>query len=217
MQVISGALGKEKVHFEAPDSALVDKEMEVFLEWFNTDHPKLDVVLKAATAHLWFLTIHPFDDGNGRIARALTDLLLARSDKTSSRYYSMSAQIRTERKNYYLMLEKTQQGTLEITDWVEWFLNCLMNALLSTEVLLAKVLKKGEFWTKNAQTLMNERQKYMIGKLLDHFEGKLNTSKWAKMNKCSSDTALRDIQDLVSKGVLRKEEAGGRSTNYELI
>ena len=217
MQVISGALGKEKIHFEAPDSALVDREMETFLEWFNESHPRLDVVLKAAIAHLWFLTIHPFDDGNGRIARALTDLLLARSDKTSSRYYSMSAQIRVERKNYYLMLERTQQGTLEITKWIEWFLNCLMNSLLSTEVLLAKVLKKGEFWTRHAQTILNERQKYMLGKLLDDFEGKLNSSKWAKMNKCSSDTALRDIQDLITKGVLRKENAGGRSTNYELI
>jgi Fic family protein len=216
MQVVSGPLGKEKVHYQAPQASLIENEMYQFISWFNEEN-NLDLVLKAAIAHLWFVTIHPFEDGNGRICRAITDMLLARSDKSSQRFYSMSAQIRVERKQYYNMLEKTQKGNLDITEWLLWFINCLMNALNSTESILAKVLFKAEFWKINATTIINERQKKLLNRLLDGFEGKLTSSKWAKIAKCSSDTALRDIQDLIKKGILQKETAGGRSTNYELI
>jgi Fic family protein len=217
MQVVSGILGKEKVHFQALDAILVPKEMEKFIEWFNNSTENIDLVIKSAIAHLWFITIHPFEDGNGRIVRALTDLLLARSDKNNRRFYSMSAQIRVERKTYYEILEKTQKGNLDITDWLVWFLNCLLNALKSTDSILSKVATKAQFWQLHLTTSLNERQKLMLNKLLDGFEGKLNTSKWAKIAKCSSDTALRDIQDLIDKKILRKESAGGRSTHYELI
>lgn len=216
MQVVSGAAGREKVHYQAPDASLVEKEMNRFLEWFNAES-KLDLVIKAAIAHLWFVTIHPFQDGNGRITRALTDMLLARSDKSTQRFYSMSAQIRVERKQYYEMLEKTQKGDLDITEWIEWFLNCLINALKSTDTILTKVLFKANFWNKHSKTILNERQKKVLNKLLDGFEGKLTSSKWAKIAKCSKDTAIRDINDLIAKGVLGKEAAGGRSTNYELL
>jgi Fic family protein len=215
MQVVSGALGKEKVHFEAPDSSLLESEMAVFIKWFNTNND-LDSVVKTAVAHLWFVTIHPFEDGNGRIARALTDMLLAQSDRSSQRFYSMSAQIRIERKQYYEMLENTQKGDLDITNWVAWFLNCLINALKSTDTLLNRVLFKADFWNKHAETVLNERQMKVLNKILGEFEGKLTSSKWAKMTKCSKDTAIRDINDLIEKGVLKKEDAGGRSTNYEL-
>lgn len=216
MQVVSGALGKEKVHFQAPDSILVEKEMLQFLDWFN-NNSKVDLVIKAAIAHLWFVTIHPFEDGNGRITRALTDMLLAQSDKSNQRFYSMSAQIRIERKGYYEILEKTQKGGLDITEWFQWFLTCLINALKSTDSLLNRVLFKADFWTKHAGVLINERQKKLLNKLLDGFEGKLTSSKWAKIAKCSKDTAIRDINDLIDKNILQKEAAGGRSTNYELI
>lgn len=216
MQVVSGAMGKEKVHFEAPNSELVSNEMEKFLEWFNSNK-KIEPVIKAGIAHLWFVTIHPFEDGNGRITRAITDMLLARSDGISQRYYSMSSQIRKERKSYYEILEKTQQGSLDITNWLNWFLNCLLNSLKSSETILTKVLYKHKFWNKYATEIQNERQKNMLNRLLDGFTGKLTTSKWAKINKCSQDTALRDIQFLIDKGILAKEKAGGRSTNYELI
>lgn len=215
MQVVSGALGKEKVHFQAPNSAIISTEIEQFLIWFNTQQ-SIDLVLKAAIGHLWFVTIHPFEDGNGRITRALTDMLLARSDNSPQRFYSMSAQIRTERKGYYEILEKTQKGDLDITDWLSWFLNCLHNALQATEIILASILKKATFWQLHASTPLNDRQKRMLNKLFDDFEGKLTSSKWAKMAKCSTDTALRDILDLIEKGILVKENAGGRSTNYEL-
>ncbi len=215
MQVVSGPMGKEKVHFEAPKPELVAQEMNHFLYWFENDN-ELDLVLKAAIAHLWFLTIHPFDDGNGRIARAITDLLLARSDKSAQRFYSMSAQIRVERKEYYNILEKTQKGHLDITEWILWFLNCLTNAISATEDILSKVLFKAEFWKEHSTTILNPRQQRMINKLLDGFTGKLTTSKWAKINKCSQDTALRDIQDLIKKNILQKEASGGRSTSYEL-
>lgn len=215
MQVVSGAIGKEKVHFQAPDSSIVPFEMSRFIDWYNnTDN--LDLVIKAGIAHLWFVTIHPFEDGNGRITRALTEMMLAKSDKSSQRFYSMSAQIRIERKQYYDILEKTQKGTTDITDWIVWFLDCLNNALKSSEQILSKVLNKAEFWKNHASTVMNERQILMINKLLDGFDGKLTSSKWAKISKCSSDTALRDIQDLINKNILQKEQAGGRSTNYEL-
>lgn len=216
MQVVSGTLGKEKVHFQAPDAVLIDKEIDDFLNWFNTPS-ELDNFVKAALAHLWFVTIHPFDDGNGRITRALTDMLLAQSDKSSQRFYSMSAQIRLERKDYYLMLEKTQKGNLDITEWIVWFLNCLIHSLIAAEQLLHKVLAKAQFWTKHSNTVFNERQIKLLNKLLDGFEGKLNSSKWATIAKCSKDTAIRDIQELINKGVLQKEDAGGRSTHYKLI
>ena len=215
MQVVSGAMGKEKMHFQAPDSALVENEMNLFLDWFN-NNAKTDLVLKAAIAHLWFVTIHPFDDGNGRITRALTDMLLARSDKSNQRFYSMSAQIRIERKGYYGILEKTQKGNLDITEWIEWFLNCLIHSLKSTDLLLVRVLFKADFWTRHSKTLINERQKKLLNKLLDGFEGKLTSSKWARIAKCSKDTAIRDINDLIKKDILQKELAGGRSTNYQI-
>jgi len=176
----------------------------------------MDPVLKAGVAHLWFVTIHPFDDGNGRLARAITDMLLARSDGVARRFYSMSAQIRKERKQYYRILEQTQKGTLDITPWLLWFLECLLNALRASEMILAKVLRKHEFWIRHTATSLNERQIKIINLLLDDFSGKLTTGKWAKITKCSTDTALRDIQDLMQKGILVKDQAGGRSTNYLL-
>lgn len=215
MQVVSGAMGKEKVHFQAPDSSILESEMCRFLDWFNTNND-LDLVLKAAVAHLWFVTIHPFDDGNGRIARALTDMLLAQSDRSTQRFYSMSAQIRIERKQYYEILEKTQKGNLDITKWLIWYLNCLMSAIKETDTILNHVLFKDDFWNRHAKTVMNARQKKMLNKILEGFEGKLTSSKWAKIAKCSKDTAIRDINDLISKEILKKDEAGGRSTNYEL-
>ena len=215
MQVVSGAMGKEKVHFQAPDSSVVDHEMNLFLDWLN-NHFEMDLVLKAAITHLWFVTIHPFDDGNGRIARALTDMLLAQSDKSTQRFYSITAQIRLERKQYYEILEKTQKSNLDITEWIKWFLNCLINSLKSTDIVLNRVLFKAEFWKRHSNTIINERQKKLLNKILDGFEGKLTSSKWAKIAKCSKDTAIRDINDLISKGILKKEEAGGRSTSYVL-
>jgi Fic family protein len=215
MQVVSGTIGKEKVHFQAPDANLIEKEMNRFLEWFNETN-NVDLVIKAAIAHLWFVTIHPFQDGNGRITRALTDMLLAQSDKNTQRFYSMSAQIKIERKQYYEILENTQKGDLDTTEWIKWFLSCLINALKSTDNTLTSVLIKANFWNKHSETIINERQKKLLNKLLDGFEGNLTSSKWAKIAKCSKDTAIRDINDLISKDVLQKESAGGRSTNYEL-
>jgi len=216
MQVVSGPMGKEKVHYEAPKSERITQEMNAFLDWFENENG-LDLVLKAAIAHLWFVTIHPFDDGNGRITRAITDMLLARSDKSAQRFYSMSAQIRAERKEYYNILEKTQKSNLNITEWILWFLNCLTNAINATEIILSKVLNKAEFWKLHSTTILNERQQNIINRLLDGFNGKLTSSKWGKINKCSQDTALRDIQDLIKKNILQKEASGGRSTNYELV
>ena len=215
MQVVSGGIGKEYVHFQAPDAALLDKEMRLFTDWFN-DSQALDPVLKAGIAHLWFVTIHPFDDGNGRIARAITDMQLSKAEDNLQRFYSMSAQIRLQRKEYYDILEKTQRGTMDITEWLAWFLTCLEKALDATETTLERVLNKARFWEKHASTILNERQVLLLNKLLGQFEGKLTSSKWAKIAKCSPDTALRDIQDLVNKGVLQKDTAGGRSTGYVL-
>lgn len=215
MQVVSGAMGKEKVHYQAPDSDLLQSEMKVFLEWFNASQD-IDLVLKAGIAHLWFVTIHPFDDGNGRIARAITDMLLARADASAQRFYSMSSQIRQERNDYYDILESTQKGSVDITKWLYWFLDCFSHALSLTDKTLAKVLHKAKFWENLAYAPINDRQKLMLNKLLDGFDGKLNTSKWAKITKCSQDTAGRDIQDLVKQGILTKEAAGGRSTSYIL-
>ena len=215
MQVVSGPIGKEKVHFQAPSSERIESEMKKFIDWFENERD-IDLVLKAAIAHVWFVTIHPFDDGNGRITRALTDMVLARSDKSIRRFYSMSAQIKVERKQYYEQLEKAQKGNSDITDWILWFLDCLIHAINSTEETLAKVLHKSTFWKTHATTLLNERQQKILNRLLDGFDGKLTTSKWAKITKCSQDTALRDIQDLMKKDILQKDSSGGRSTNYEL-
>ncbi len=216
MQVVSEAMGKEKVHFQAPDAEILKDEMKKFFDWFNKQN-NIDPVLKAAIAHFYFVTIHPFDDGNGRIARAIAGLQLARADSTSQRFYSMSAQIRKERNDYYNMLEQTQKGTLDITKWIEWFLHCLHRALMATDETLALVLHKGRFWEKHAKTVFNARQVTLLNKLLDGFAGNLTSSKWAKIAKCSQDTALRDIQDLADKKILAKESAGGRSTNYVLV
>lgn len=216
MQVISGPMGREIVHFEAPDSKEIEHEMDVFFKWFEKKEA-IDLVIKASIAHLWFVTIHPFDDGNGRITRALTDLLLARSDNSNQRFYSMSAQIKLQRKQYYEILEKTQKGNLDITEWINWFLICLIESLKSTNNILNNVLFKADFWNKYSATIINERQIKLLNKILDGFEGKLTSSKWAKIAKCSKDSAIRDINDLIQKGILQKEQAGGRSTNYELV
>ena len=215
MQIVSGAMGKEKIHYHAPAPSVVKKEMDRFLSWFESD-ANLDGVIKAAIAHFWFIIIHPFDDGNGRIARALSDLLLARSEGSSQRYYSMSSQILIDRKSYYEILQKVQHGKGDITAWMVWFLNCLHRALLASGKLLEVVVFKAEFWEQHKDTPMNTRQRLMVNKLLDGIDGKLKTSKWAKMSKCSTDTALRDITDLLEKNILKKEREGGRSTNYEL-
>jgi len=215
MQVVSGAIGKERVHYEAPAAERVRQEMNRFLDWFEKDN-STDLVLKAGVAHLWFVTIHPFDDGNGRIARAVADMVLARSEHSPQRFYSMSAQIRQERKAYYDILEATQKGDLDISRWLEWFLRCLGRAFDRAETILAGVLKKARFWEKHAAAIFNQRQRKIVNQLLNGFEGKLTSSKWAKLAKCSQDTALRDIEDLVRRGVLKKDPAGGRSTSYSL-
>lgn len=215
MQVVSGPMGKEKVHFQAPEASVVKKEMDKFLVWINSE-TNIDGVLKAAIAHFWFIIIHPFDDGNGRIARTISDMLLARSEESNQRFYSLSNQILIEKKKYYEVLQKVQHSNGDITDWLDWFLNCMYRALEQTELTLKRVLKKAEFWDKNQETNLNSRQRLMLNKLFDGFEGKLKSSKWAKIAKCSSDTALRDIKDLLEKGILVQDLSGGRSTSYEL-
>lgn len=215
MQIVSGAMGKEKIHYEAVAPHLVKTEMDRFLSWFNNE-VKTDPVLKTAIAHFWFIIIHPFDDDNGRIARAISDLLLARADGSTERFYSMSSQILVERKRYYEVLQKVQHSSGDITEWLDWFLHCLKNALLETENTLRKILRKAAFWKIHENTLLNERQRLVLNKLLDGFNGKLQSSKWAKIAKCSPDTALRDIKNLIEKGILQQEQQGGRSTNYEL-
>lgn len=214
MQVVSGPVGRECIHYEAPESERLGEEMSRFLDWFETATP--DPVLKAGIAHLWFVTIHPFDDGNGRIARAIADLALARAEGTAQRFYSMSAQIRTERKAYYDMLEATQKGDLDITAWLLWFIDCLDRAFDRAEVILASVIRKARFWEAIAEQKLNDRQRKIINRLLDGFEGKLTNAKWATITKASSDTALRDINDLVQRGILTKDQGGGRSTSYSL-
>jgi len=216
MQVVSGPLGRQHVHFEAPAAKLLNREMEAFLAWFNASDER-DWVVKASMAHLWFVTIHPFDDGNGRIARAIADMSLARSENSAQRFYSMSAQIRRERRAYYDHLEQAQRGTLDITNWMAWFLNCLGHAIDGAQTTLATVLAKARFWDSVATITLNERQRLMLNRLLDGFEGKLTTSKWAKLAKCSQDTATRDIHALVSEGVLKRNTAGGRSTSYSIV
>jgi len=215
MQVVSGAMGFERVHYEAPKADRLEDEMNHFLEWFNGSQ-NIDPVLKAAVAHLWFVSVHPYDDGNGRLARAVADMQLTRADGSNKRFYSMSSQIMKVRKSYYEILEQTQKGDLDVTNWMLWFLDCLQVALQNTDLQLAKVMNKARFWEKNKMTLFNERQLKMVNQLLDEFEGKLTTTKWAKMQKCSQDTALRDVNDLLEKEVLEKDPAGGRSTAYLL-
>lgn len=215
MQVISGPIGKERVHFEAPQADRLDGEVEVFLGWFEGEQ-KMDAVLKAGLAHLWFVTIHPFDDGNGRIARAIADIALARSENSPQRFYSMSAQIQQERNAYYDILERTQKGTMDVTPWMEWFLNCLGRAIDGAQVILGAVLRKAQFWERIKEVQLNERQRLIINRLLDGFEGKLTSSKYAVLAKCSQDTAHRDILALVARGVLVQNPEGGRSTSYSL-
>ena len=215
MHVVSGAIGKEKVHYEAPEAKRLNVEIHKFLKWFNKTTP-IDPVLKAAIAHLWFVTIHPFDDGNGRIARAIADMQLARADASRQRFYSMSAQIQRERNVYYSTLEKTQKGNLTITKWLLWFIECLDRAISLSEENLSGVMQKAKFWELHQAVTLNDRQRKMLNKLMDGFEGKLTSSKWAKIGKCSADTALRDIQDLIKKEILVKEDGGGRSTSYQI-
>ncbi len=215
MQVVSGAIGRERVHYEAPEAKRLAAEMKTFLAWFN-GKATTDPVLKAGIAHLWFVTIHPFEDGNGRIARAIADMTLARSEQSPQRFYSMSAQIRRERNAYYDILERTQKGDLDITAWLEWFLGCLDRAFDGAETILAGVLRKARFWEQHAGAPFNDRQRAIINRLLSGFDGKLTSSKWAKIEKCSPDTALRDINDLLERGILVREAGGGRSTSYSL-
>jgi Fic family protein len=215
MQVVSGPIGNERVHYEAPNAGRLAGEMTPFLDWFEGKDP-IDPVLKAGLAHLWFVTIHPFDDGNGRIARAIADMALARSEKSPQRFYSMSAQIRQERKAYYDILEATQKGTMEITPWMEWFLGCLSRAIDGAQVTLSAVLSKARFWERIKDVQLNDRQQLVINRLLDGFEGKLTSSKYATLAKCSQDTAHRDILELVDHGVLVRNPEGGRSTSYSL-
>jgi len=216
MQVVSGPIGRETVHYEAPAHDRLRREMAGFIKWCNAP-AETDLVIKSALAHFWFVTIHPFEDGNGRLARAIADMLLAQSDGASQRFYSMSSQIQRERKAYCDVLESCQKGMLNITAWIEWYLNCLKRALLSSDETLEAVLVKARFWKSHAGESFNDRQRRVINRLLDGFEGKLTSSKWAKLTKCSQDTALRDIHDMVDRRVLSKDEAGGRSTSYELL
>jgi Fic family protein len=215
MQVISGPVHRQRVHFQAPPAAQVEQEMHRFLTWFNAETPE-PLLIKAALAHLWFVTIHPFDDGNGRIARAVGDLLLARADNSPQRFYSLSAQIQRERNAYYEILERTQKGTLDVTQWLHWFLGALDRAIVDAQHTLDAVLAKARFWQRWAGIPLNARQVKLLNRLLDGFEGKLTTSKWAAIAKCSSDTALRDISELLAAGILRKAAGGGRSTAYEI-
>ena len=215
MQVVSGVIGRERVHFEAPAAERVPQEMERFLRWIEQDQG-LDPVLKAGIAHFWFVTIHPFEDGNGRVGRAIVDLLLARSDGMAERFYSLSSQIESERQEYYEKLEACQRGGLDITLWLRWFLECFGRALMGAEKLLEQVLRKARLWQRINQDPTNDRQRVVLNRLLDGFEGKLTSSKYSKLANCSPDTALRDIQDLVSRGIMLQSSSGGRSTSYEL-
>jgi len=215
MQIVSGTLGNEKVHYEAIAPAQVKQEMDRFLEWFN-EEAGIDPVLKSAVAHFWFIIIHPFDDGNGRMARALSDLLLARAERSPERFYSLSSQIMTERKRYYEVLQRVQYSRGDITEWINWFLHCLRDSLIEAEHTLQNVLTKAKFWRIYDNSGLNSRQRLMLNKLMDGFEGKLTSSKWAKITKCSQDTALRDLKDLMEKGIVFQDKKGGRSTNYRL-
>jgi Fic family protein len=216
MQVVSGPIGRQRIHYEAPPAARVPEDMDRFLSWFEAPG-KIDPLLIAGLAHVWFVTIHPFDDGNGRIARAIADMALAHSEQSTQRFYSMSAQIRRERSNYYTTLERTQKGALDVTSWQEWFLSCLLRAIEGSQDTLSAVLGKARFWERFAQQSLNARQVKVLNRLLDGFEGKLTTSKYARLTQGSQDTAYRDILDLVERGALRKDPGRGRSTSYSLI
>jgi Fic family protein len=217
MQVVSGPMGRERVHFEAPAADRLQHEVSVFLDWFGAANG-IDPVLKAGIAHFWFVTIHPFEDGNGRISRAIADMALARAEGTIERFYSMSAQIEAEKKQYYLNLEQSQKGGTNITSWLEWFLGCLGRAVAGAEDGLASVLRKAKIWERiNNQSQVNERQRKVINRLLDGFEGTLSTSKYAKLAQCSGDTALRDIKILLDRGILIQDAGGGRNTSYHLV
>ena len=215
MQIVSGPIGRQRVHFQAPAASLVAGEMRAFIDWFNAP-AEIDQVLRAGLAHLWFVTIHPFDDGNGRIARAVTDMALARSEDSPLRFYSMSSQIRLERASYYDVLERTQRGSMDVSEWMQWFLACLGRAIDGAETTLAGVLAKAEFWRRHADMALSDRQRLIINRLLDGIEGRLTSSRWARMARCSQDTALRDITHLVQSGLLERSDAGGRSTSYRL-
>ena len=215
MRVVSGPIGRENVHFEAPEADRLQSEMSRFIEWFNAPAP-IDPVLKAGIAHFWFVTIHPFEDGNGRTARAIADMALARADGTKDRFYSMSSQIEAERNDYYLKLESTQRGDVDITTWLAWFLACLGRAIEAADHTLSAVLNKARLWERINRRPVNDRQRLVINRMLNGFEGFLNTSKYAKLAKCSTDTALRDIQELLARGVLIQNPGGGRSTSYRL-
>lgn len=216
MQVVSGPVGREKVHYEAPPADRVPGEIDAFLKWFNSP-AEADPILTAGLAHLWFLTIHPFDDGNGRIGRAIADMALSRSDGSRQRFYSMSGQIRNEHRGYYQILERTQKGELDVTAWQTWFLSCLGRAISGAEEMLSTVIAKSRFWEQFTTAALNERQVKVLNRLLDGFEGKMTTSKWAKIAGCSQDTAYRDILDLIKRGVLQKDVGGGRSTGYSIV
>ena len=216
MQVVSGRIGRERVHYEGPAAGRLAQEMQAFLEWFEDAGAGHDPVLKAGLAHLWCATMHPFDDGNGRMARAIADLALARSERSAQRFYSMSSQIRQERAAYYDILERTQRGTLDVTPWMEWFLACPSRAIDGAQTTLAAVLAKPRFWQTLGTAPVNERQRFMLNRLLEGFEGHLTTSKWATTATCSSDTALRDILELVERGILERNPGRGRSTSYSL-
>ena len=215
MQVVSGPMSKENVHYEAPPAIILQDQMKQFLKWVDSQNGN-DPVINAAVSHLWFITIHPFEDGNGRIARAITDMMLCRSENKTQRFYSMSSQIKEQKKQYYDILESTQKGTLDITEWLVWFLECLRSAIDSSSTIVQKIMAKHKFWNEHKTATLNERQIKIIELLFGNFYGNLTTSKWAKINKCSQDTALRDIQDLIKKNVLKKSKSGGRSTSYEL-
>lgn len=215
MQVVSGPIGRQRVHFEAPPADRLEAETGRFLDWINAASPEPPLI-KAGLGHLWFVTLHPFDDGNGRIARAIGDLLLARADGSPQRYYSLSAQIQRERQTYYDILEETQKRSMDVTAWLAWFLDSLHRAVDQAQLTLDAVLVKSRFWQHWASTPLNERQVKLLNKLLDGLDGKLTSSKWAALAKCSADTALRDITDLIQRDVLRKSDAGGRSTGYVL-
>ena len=216
MQVVSGPVGREKVHFEAPPATALPAETAAFMAWFNAPLAG-DSLIHAGLTHLWLVTLHPFDDGNGRISRAVGDMALARAEGTAQRFYSLSAQIQRERKQYYDQLEAAQRGTLDVTPWLDWFLACLLRAVQGADGMLAGVLGKAQFWQRWAGTPMNVRQTLVLNKVLDGMEGKLTNAKWAAIAKCSADTSLRDINDLLAQGVLRKLKGGGRSTGYELV
>jgi len=219
MRVVSGAIGHERTHFEAPEAKRLDKEMAAFLKWVEDKavESMVDPVLRAAIAHLWFVTIHPFEDGNGRIGRAIIDMMLARAEKSAQRFYSMSAQIRKERGKYYDYLEDAQKGDLDITEHLEWFLDCMERAFDGAETILQDVLRKARFWERHSGEAFNVRQRNILNRLMEGFEGKLTSSKWAKITKCSQDTAGRDIEDLIRRHILKKDAAGGRSTSYSLV